>query len=86
MLMDLEMRWQPFAAGWRKLLSVARHSDGSILRKWVRNGTGVDSWFRGGLLGWGWGGRARYPKFVRGGDFSEGHLHVLIDLQPAVSS
>lgn len=80
------MRWQPFAAGWRKLLSVARHSDGSILRKWV------SKWDGGGLLGWGWiaglgvgGGLVTQNSYV-GGDFSEGHPHVLIDLQPAVSS
>lgn len=40
---------------------------------------------RGWIVGLEAGG-AGYPKFVRGGAFSEGHLHVLIDLQPAVSS
>lgn len=51
-LMELEMRWQPLAEGvgnlgeegaGRKLLSIGRHNDGSILHKWVRNETEVGS-------------------------------------------
>lgn len=61
-------------------------------QRWINSPQVGSKWDGGGLLGWGWiaglwsVGPSRYPKFVRGGDFSEGHLHVLIDLQPAVSS